>query len=77
VKFQVKVETTVTGWVDVEISDSLWEGETEDEMREWAADEAVDFHVGELREWLTGFGLNVGEITVPAGDLSDVVRVIE
>lgn len=76
-KFQVKVETTVTGWVDVEISDSVWEGETEDEKREWAADEAVAFHTDELREYLSRPGLSYGPIMVPAGDLAENVRVIQ
>jgi hypothetical protein len=73
VKYQVKLKSTVTAWVDVEIDDSLWEGETEQEKREWAADDAVTLSGG-FQARLAAAGLEFGPIELAHEELDEIVR---
>lgn len=75
-KYRVKLKTTVTAWAEVEIDDSLWEGETEDEMRGWAADDAADLHGHVLSEPLTAAGLEYGPIELAYEELDECVEVV-
>jgi hypothetical protein len=74
VKYQVKLKSTVTAWVDVEIDDSLVQEESELGRREWAADDAVDVHSGQLRDRLTAAGLEFGPIELAHEELEESVR---
>lgn len=75
-KYRVKLKTTVTAWAEVTIDDTKWEGETELEMREWAADDAVDLHGYVLTEPLTAAGLEHGPIELAHEELDESVQVI-
>lgn len=46
-KYRVKLKTTVTAWAEVEIAGPA---ATDTDMREWAADDAVDLHAWVLTE---------------------------
>jgi hypothetical protein len=76
VNYHVKLKSTVTAWVDVEIDDSLWEGETEQEKREWAADDAVALSGG-FQARLAAAGLDFGPIELAHEELDEIVRLPE
>lgn len=75
-KYRVKLKSTVTAWVDFEINDKLWEGETEQEMLEWAADDAVAVHSAQLGDRLDTAGLEHGPIELAYEELDESVQVV-
>ena len=75
-KYRVKLKSTVTAWVDVEINDKLWEGETDQEMLEWAADDAVAVHSAQLGDRLDAAGLERGPIELAYEELDECVQVV-
>jgi hypothetical protein len=76
VKYRVKLKTTVTAWVDVEVNDGLYRDLTADAMQELAADAALDAsHTRALRERLATAGLEHGPIELAHEELDESVEV--
>lgn len=72
-KYRVKLKTTVTAWAEVEIGGPP---ATDTDMREWAADDAVDLHQHVLSEPLTAAGLEYGPIQLAYEELDESVQVV-
>lgn len=74
-KYRVKLKTTVTAWVEVEVNDDL--ADQGPDPREWAADDAVDLHGTVLAEPLKAAGLEHGPIELAYEELDESVEVVE
>lgn len=74
-KYQVKLKTTVTAWVDVEIDDTVVRDLPDVELREWAADDAVDLSGG-FQARLAAAGLEFGPIELAHEELDESVREV-
>lgn len=73
-KCRVKLKTTVTAWVEVEL-----QGQPDIDMpgmAHWAADDAVEVHSGQLRDRLIAAGLEHGPIELAHEELDESVEVV-
>lgn len=76
-KLRVKLKTTVTVWTEVEINDGLYRDLTDQDMRQIAADAALDAsRTRVLRERLIAAGLENGPIELAHEELDESVEVV-
>lgn len=73
-KYRVKLKTTVTAWVEVDVEPGM-DGRDGD-LREWAADDAVHVEAYQLRERLAAAGLEHGPIELAHEELDESVQVV-
>jgi hypothetical protein len=78
VKYRVKLKTTVTAWVEVEIPPGTVAGYEElgGDVREVAADDAVDAESHQLRDRLAAADLEHGPIELAHEELDESVEAV-
>lgn len=77
-KYRVKLKTTVTAWVEVEVDhvNPDFAHLTEQDFREIAADDAVEQHAYVLTSPLKAAGLEHGPIELAHEELDESVEVV-
>lgn len=83
-RFRVKLKTTVTAWVDVEVNERVYSALTAADLREIAADDGVQVEAGQFREFLAmaqehapgGMDVEHGPIELAHEELDESVEVV-